>query len=604
MCPRGQLDSSQDFPQNRLVRIGRVGPNGLVRAGTTLRLVLARIWGYDSAVAIAVTSVKSPDIPDSLLFRLREYLVTRQVQNGIALLDANASLLDNLDPEQPNAAALVGAVAQWVDVGYRDPDLVEQMLGRFPRERRGHLPVSGYVHLRMAEGLLALLRDLPDDALRHFDQVLALQDETEDKVVISIAYCWDARCHRKKGEYDVALKRAAAGSELADKLGFPKMAAVIRVLESWLHFQKGNAQEAQRVLNQAEEVLRTTDDDITLGNIYSAHGRIIRRHGQYNQAMKFFTQAIEHFRRRNPQHRNLARSLANMAYVQRLIAGQITRRMDSETKRRRGKEPRATAKTSVAASPARKLDDREQYEKLRAQAFANLDQAEKIYRHHSHHHGIGNVFENRGLLYLDSGELDLAAQQGALCYAEAKEHNDNIVMARARLLQCKVEQAQLDEQIEDDTRTWEHVQAVRDFSREAVEAAQRTQNQRLRARAYIWRGLSACNPAIQDIDDARHCLEQAALLTKAAQDEDVWTELQILKQKLTSRGSIDQKLRAWSRGVTEGKSFQRLADEFAELVITRVWEKEGKKVARVAKALKVSPKKIRKVLAMAGKRKR
>lgn len=556
-------------------------------------------------MATAVTSAKSQDIPDSLLHLLREYLVTRQVQNGIALLDANARLLNNLDSGHPNAAALVGSVAQWVDVGYRGPELVEQLLARFSRERRGQLSVSSYVHLRMAEGLLALLRDLPDDALRHFDQVLALQDETEDKVVISIAHFWNARCHRKKGEYDVALKRAAAGSELAAKLGFPRMAAVIRVLESWLHFQKGNGPEAQRILDQAEEVLRSTDDDITLGNIYSAHGRIIRRHGQYNQALKFFTQAIEHFRKRNPQHRNLARSLANVAYVQRLIAGQIMRQMDSEARRRRGKESKAAARLhTTAASPARKLDDREQYEKLRAQAFANLDQAEKIYRYHKHHHGIGNVFENRGLLYLDSGELDLAAEQGALCYAEGKEHNDNIVIARARLLQCKVEQAQLDEQIEDDTRAWEHVQAVRDFSREAVEAAQRTQNQRLRARAYIWRGLAACNPAIQDMDDARHCLEQATLLTKAAQDEDVWSELQILKLKLTSRGSIDQKLRAWSRGVTEGKSFQRIADEFAELVITRVWEKEGKKVARVAKALKVSPKKVRKILDMAGKKKR
>lgn len=556
-------------------------------------------------MATAVKSASSPQIPDSLLHQLREFLVTRQVQNGAALLDANANLFDQLDPEQPNAAAFVGAVAQWVDVGYRGPELVETLLARFPREQRGHLSISGYVHLRMAEGLLALLRDLPDEAQQHFEQVLALQEETEDKVVISIAYCWNARCHRKKGEYDTALQHASAGSGLATTLGFPRMAAVIRVLESWLHFQKSNGPEAQRILDQAEEVLRSTDDDITLGNIYSAHGRIIRRHGQYNQALKFFTQAIEHFRRRNPQHRNLARSLANVAYVQRLIAAQIMRRMDSETQRRRGKDTRAAGKSPAAdASPGRKLDDREQYEALREQAFANLDQAEEIYRHHNHHHGIGNVLENRGLLHLDSGDLDLAAREGALCYAEGKEHHDNIVMARARLLQCKVVQAQLDEQIEDDTRGWQHVQAARDFSRDAVEAAQRTQNQRLRARAYIWRGMSACNPAIQDMDDARHCLEQATLLTKAARDEDVWSELQVLKLKLTSRGSIDQKLRAWSRGVTEGKTFQRLADEFAELVITRVWEKEGKKVARVAKALKVSPKKVRKILAMAGKKKR
>ncbi|MBZ5532416.1 MAG: tetratricopeptide repeat protein [Acidobacteriia bacterium] len=552
-------------------------------------------------MAGAFSNVKQlADIPDSLLHQLRENLVARQVSSGIALLGAHACLFEELVPGQRNAAALVGAVAQWVDVGYRDPELVEQLLARFPKEQRGRLAVSDYVHLRMAEGLLALLRDQPDDALGHFDLVLSLQGEIEDKEVIAIANFWNARCHRKKGEYDEALRRAAAGRELAMALGFPRMAAVMRVLESWLFFQKGHWREAAGILDQAETVLRSTDDDITLGNIYSAHGRMIRRQGQHKQALQFFNRAIEHFRRRNPQHRNLARSLANVAYVQRLIAQQIMHKMDAETRHRRSGKSKGASKTPAQTGST--SGDRAQYEELRSQAFANLDQAEKIYRHHNHHHGIANVFEGRGLLYLDTGELDLAAQQGAQSLAVAKEHHDYIAIARARLLQCKVEQAQLDEQIEDSTRTWEHVQAARDYAREAVESAMHTQNQRLRARAYIWRGLTACNPATHDPDDARHCLDQAASLMRSAQDEDVSHEMQLLRQKLTSRGNIDQKLRAWSQGVTDGKSFQKLAEEFAELVIPRVWEKEGKKVQRVATVLKVSPKKVRRILGRAGKK--
>ena len=89
-----------------------------------------------------------------------------------------------------------------------------------------------------------------------------------------------------------------------------------------------------------------------------------------------------------------------------------------------------------------------------------------------------------------------------------------------------------------------------------------------------------------------------------AQDENMAHELQVLKQKVTSRGSVDLRLRAWTQGVTDGKTFQKLSEEFAELVIPRVWEKEGKKVSRVAKVLKVSPKKVRRVLAKAGKSKK
>jgi len=580
----------------------RRGPGAQRYARNLCRtLVHGRVSGYDGPVVTAPRSIKkSPDVPDRLLEELREYLVTRQVSNGVALLDEHAHLFTQLDPTQRNAARLTGAVAQWVDIGYRGPELVEELLARFPGDQRRKLPVGDYLQLRMAEGLLALLRDHPDEALRHFDLVLRMQEEAGDQAVVAIAHFWNARCHRKKGEYDEALRRCAAGCELAQSLGFPKMAAVMRVLESWLLFQKGHWRDAMRILDQAEAVLRSTDDDITLGNIYSAHGRMIRRQGQYKQALQLFTRAIEHFRKRNPQHRNLARSLANIAYVQRLIARQIIQQIDLDAERRR--KSKTKAKSKAAAPRGRAGNYREQYEELRESAFNNLAQAERIYRHHKLHHGIGNVLENRGLLYLDSGELDRAAQQAADAYDIGRQENDSIVMGRARMLQCQVEQGLLEEEVEGSAHSWEHAQAARDYAREAVEAAAHTQNHRLLARAYIWRGLTACNPGINDMEDARHCADRAASFMKTAQDDDLWEELHRLKQKVTPRGSVDPLLRAWSQGETRGKSFQKLAEEFAEIVIPRVWEKEGKKVARVAKALKVSPKKVRRILARAGKK--
>ncbi|HKF21408.1 MAG TPA: hypothetical protein VKE93_07560 [Candidatus Angelobacter sp.] len=540
---------------------------------------------------------RSLTVPDSLLRELREHLVTRRVSDGFALLDRHAHFFAQLDPAQPNAAALVGHVAQWVDIGYSEADLVQRLLAHFPPEARGKLSVGNYLQLRMAEGLLALLHDRPDEALRHFDLVLSLQDEIEDKEAVAIAHFWNGRCHRKKGEYDEALKRSAAGSEMAESLGYEKMAAVMRVLESWLHFQKGRRREAARILDQAEAVLRSTDDDITLGNIYSAHGRMVRRQGSYGEALKFFSRAIEHFRKRNPQHRNLARSLANVAYVQRLIALQISKQMDAEAERRRKSQTKSKDK---AAEPRALSRRREEYEQHRSGAFANLEQAEKIYRHHNHHHGIGSVLETRGLLYFDSGDLENADEQAAQAYALGKEENDSILMARARLLQCEVANARLEEEMEG----WEHAQAAREYAREAVEAAKHTQNQHLLARTYIWRGLTACYPAIHDVEDAKHCCDRAGAFIKAGDSDDLWEGLQLLRHKVMPRGAIDPQLRAWSQGVTGDKTFQELAEDFAEVVIPRVWEKEGKKVQRVAARLKVSPKKVRRILARAGKRKR
>ena len=543
----------------------------------------------------AARTKQNQEIPDPLLRELKDNVALRQVSKGIALLDAHAHLFSSLDPEQKNAAGFVGYVAQWVDIGYREPALIEKLLGRFSKGARAHLPVGDYLQLRMAEGLLALLHDEPDEALVHFDLVLSMQQEIQEKELVAIAQFWNGRCHRKKGEYDEALKHATVGRELAMSLGFEKMAAVMRVLESWMLFQKGHPREAARILDQAEQVLRNTDDDITLGNIYSAHGRMIRRQGRYTDALKFFSKAIEHFQRRSLQHRNLARSLVNIAYVQRLIAVQISRQMDAESARRR---------KSGVSGKGKKQSQLEAYERHRAEAFANLEQAEKIYRHHQHHHGIGSVYENRGLLYLDGGDLDNAADEAAKAYALGKEENDSILIARARLLQCTIENAKLEEEIEGSTQSWEHAQASRDYAREAVEAAKHTQNQRLLARAYIWRGLTACNPFFNELEDAKHCCDVASSFLRSADYEDLGEELHLLKQKVAPKGTIDPLLKAWTQGVTGDKTFQEMTEQFAELVIPRVWEKEGKKVQRVARRLSVSPKKVRRILGRLGKLKK
>jgi len=540
-----------------------------------------------SALPVRQSSV----IPDKLLADLRQHLLLRQVSSGIALLDAHAHLFGSLDPAQPNAATLVCSVAQWVDMGYREPELIAQLLARFPERQRGELPVSAYLMLRAAQGLLFLLRDQPDDALHHFDLVLAMESELTDGELAAIVHFWNARCHRKKGEYDLALKQAESGRSAAETLGHERMAAVMRVLESWLMFQKGHRREATRMLSQAEEELRETDDHITLGNIYSAHGRMIRRQGRYNEALKFFTQAIEHFQKRSSRHRNLARSLVNIAYVQRLIAAQISRQIDAETERRK--------KSSKGAERPRP-GHWEQYEKIRAEAFANLDQAEEIYRYHRLPHGIGSACENRGLLYMDSGDLDAAAAQAAQAYDLGRKENDSILMARARMLQCTIANAGLEEQIEGNAQ-WELAETARNYARDAVEAARHTQNQRLLARAWVWRGLTACNPAIGDEEDAKYCYDRAASVLKSPDHDDLGELLQLLKQKTMPKGSIDPLLRSWSQGITGEKTFQQMTEQFAEIVIPRVWEREGKKVSRVAARLKVSPKKVRRILARAGK---
>ena len=48
--------------------------------------------------------------------------------------------------------------------------------------------------------------------------------------------------------------------------------------------------------------------------------------------------------------------------------------------------------------------------------------------------------------------------------------------------------------------------------------------------------------------------------------------------------------------MVDNRTFQQLTEEFARIVIPKVWEREGRKVSRVAEKLSISPKKVRRIL--------
>ncbi|MGH9558740.1 MAG: hypothetical protein ACRD30_05820, partial [Bryobacteraceae bacterium] len=234
------------------------------------------------------------------------------------------------------------------DMGYGDAAIVRELLDRFPQPKRASLPLCDYIHLELAEGMAASAEEETEKAIARFNVIINLGEEAvADRQLLSLAYFWKGRCQRKLGEYDSALTNTRKGLAMALELGYRRMAAVMQVLSSWLCFQKENLAEAVADLAEAEAVLLETDDSVTLGNIQSGYGRIALREARYEQALAHFAGAIECYRKRDPRHRNLARSLANMAYVKRLSAIRLARKIDADVLRRRTvraevlKKPRA-----------------------------------------------------------------------------------------------------------------------------------------------------------------------------------------------------------------------------------------------------------------------
>jgi tetratricopeptide (TPR) repeat protein len=537
------------------------------------------------------------EISDEFLAQLKDDLVCRRVGQAMARLETHRELLISLDPAQANAAPFTGYLAQWVDIGFQRFDLLKDMVGRFSRSQRALLSLQDYLHLRMALGMLAMTEEKTEEAIRNLDFVLALEEEINDRELFSIANFWKGRCLRMKGEYDQAMVFAVKGRQLAQELGHAPMAAVMRVLESWLFFQKGDALQAIQFLREAEAVLTKTDDDLTMGNIHSSYGRIAGHQGRHEHALEHFAAAIAHYKRMDPMHRNVARSLNNMANAKRVIASQLRGKIDADAARRRKSAARGKASTGAG-----KFQYRQRFEQLREEALSELAEAEAIYKKHGNHHGLGSVSLNYGYLHLDNGDLELAEEKARTAFSLGESRQDAILLARARLLQCMVENARVDEGIGESAEPGTHARLARDFSQEAVELAKQTQNRRLLANAYVWQGLTFCNRFFDDPETARRCYDQATALSKGEQSNS-WGDLETLKTQVLRVGNVNPVLRAWSQGSVGDKTFQQIAEEFAEIVIPKVWEREGRRVSRVAARLSVSPKKVRRILGRVGRRK-
>ena len=533
-------------------------------------------------------------IPETLLRQLKADIGFRRIDSGIRCLESHRDLLNACGPNVSNSAVFLGYVAQWVDVGFDHPSLVKTLLGRFDQVSRESLSLLEYVHLHIAEAFVALSEEKHDKAVRELETVLSFEQEIKDKQLIAICEFWIGRCRRRQGRYQDAMPHILKAKQSMLELKCPQMAAVVQVLEGWVIFQEGNANEALRILGEAESVLMETDDYVTRGNINSAYGRIARRQGQYDQALSRFAVAIEEHKKRNAYHHNLARSLVNTAFVKRLFALQLRNKIDRETANRR-KERRE------APSGDAHLHPRKYLERLREEAFEHLAEASTIYSRMDDQRGLGNAYITRGYLYLDNGELDLASADGTLAHDLGVMRKDDVLQARSRVLQTLVECSKIEEQIEDGESDDQSLLLAYEFARDAVAHAKCTQNRRLTAKAHIALGLAICCSAPDEMEAAWECCDQATALLNPENKDYVWRcLLQSLKNKLRNEGHIDSSLREWSQGIVGNKTFQQVSHEFENIVIPRVWKREGRRISHVAARLSISPKKVRRILRSQG----
>jgi tetratricopeptide (TPR) repeat protein len=526
-------------------------------------------------------------IPDELIVALTEDADCRRIESGISRLESCNKLLGVFDPSMENAASFLVVLARWCDIVDMGPAPVRMLLAKYDKALLAHLRVCDYVRIRLAQGMVSLKEGMVDAALEAFDIVLKLADETTVPGALALANYWSGRCYRKQGNYDRALTHVRSGREIQLSAGRLQCGASMRVLESMILFAKGESEAAVEELQKAEDVLSQTDDFITLGNIQSTYGGIRQNQDRYRQAMEHYSRALEYFQKRDSLASNVARAGADAAFARIQTLRQLRRSIDIH-----------------AGHPHMDIESRhgrtilmKELSKLYEAILSDLDRAAGIYEQQPNVRGIARVHLYRGYLYQAMEEMDRAMREASQAYAFAESKRDIILMSAARHLQCMIEEANVEEEIEN----WaDHALAAQEYARDAVELASATEDRQLLARAHIWFGIVLSNALFNARDRAHEEMQAAAKLLDATAPGHIWEEFRTLKKRLMEHGAVDAKLGQWARGEIREKTFRELEEDFADLVIPIAWQQEGRKVSRVASRFSISPKKVRRVLGRLG----
>ena len=523
------------------------------------------------------------------LMAMMDCLRRRSIAEGIKLLNRAEPAWKSLDLNDRHGAEVLLMLAQWVDVGYREPQLLRERLDRLTAAQREQMSVAAYVRVRMTEAFYALSTNDADGAIRILGGLLQMEDVFQDAELKALANLWKARAHRKKADYDMARDHLLAALTIAHSMpGSEALVAIIKIQQAWIVFQNGDSAGALLMLNEAEKGLKKTDHWIALGNIESARGRIVRRHGDYARAVTHFERAVALYEISHPHHTNLARAVTNLSFVKRLLAAQLKKHIDVTAARKTG----GGGKTGES----RLREFHRQYQELYRSAILELERAKEICTLHGEHAGLGSALLNAGYLHLDVGDLGMAAKEAAQALEIAEAHHNVLLRARACTLMGMIENARVEELLGSAEEIPVYARLAKQHCMEAVALAQSMENKRVLLNAYVALGETAANNFFHDYELAQRCVDAASALLDPEDADYAVDELNVLKARLLKVVGIEDTLRAWSQGIITGKSFQEVTEQFAQLVIPRVWLREECKISRVAKKLAMSPQKVRRLV--------
>jgi tetratricopeptide (TPR) repeat protein len=398
-----------------------------------------------------------------MLLQLKRAIRRRDVPAASTFLKRHTREVGGLRPGVPGHAGALDQLARWTDFDTSYIAVVKKLLPSFQKKASAMTLVDA-AHVANSAGLIALHAGDFTEAIREFEFAALVGDRVKDPDLQTTSKYCIARAHWKRSEYREALRLNAQALQAAEHLANPPSTAVIWMLDAWLHFLMGEHERAVERLQNAATILNKTKDFINHGNIKSFEARLARRRGDYESALTFLNDAIIAYSKADPNHRNVARSHVNMAFLKRLRA----------------------------------LDGAADAADLRAEAFRHLDDAARLYANSAsgRARGLGKVHCTRALLQFDEGRKTTALEEAGKAYDIGFAASDQLIMADAQTIQAKILWSVPGE---------EEGQRAHHLAAAAVTYAEATDNKRAVARAHLHLGLAYLHEPFFDPDMAnRH----------------------------------------------------------------------------------------------------
>ncbi len=212
---------------------------------------------------------------------LEAALFDRDIATGFRLLDEVFAADRDRTFSTDEPIRLLLCVAQWIDLGYGDLNLLQALRATHPIGDWARLPLLDYLRVRLVEGYRMLATERLEDAIEVMGVVLQIGKPILGDYLLFLANFLERTCTSQAGRLPACGGQYRCSPCRCGAFRRDQVSCSDENHESWLAFQSGKRQYAFDLLTEAERELTSTGHSLSLGNIESARGRFVRRSGDY-----------------------------------------------------------------------------------------------------------------------------------------------------------------------------------------------------------------------------------------------------------------------------------------------------------------------------------